>query len=1162
MKKLNINYRMKDVMKKLLIILLLISSVSIWAKEDEKDNPSRRFEEFAKEREYPKGYIPDNARVKAFQQMESIMHEKNSPAMQLALQPEWTNIGPFDIGGRIKSIVIHPTNSDTAYAGAAAGGIWKTVNGGQKWDPIFDFENAIAFGSLSMDPENTAIIYAGTGEAVNSSTAYLGSGIYKTTNSGNTWKLIGLSFVGAFSKVIVHPKNSNLIYAGAVRRGKGLYRSQDAGVTWEKMSDKNVTDVSINPNDENEVLIGVSGEGVYCTKNGGISWTLRNDGFEAGLGRISVQIAPSDPKIAYALVETNGLGYIYKTTNLGVNWGNIYKGDAAFFNNQGFYDNYIAIHPKRSDVVLAGGIDIWRTINGIEFENITNGYTSNSKMHVDQHCATFFLGNPNVVYVGNDGGVYSTSDVGQNWTAINNNLQVTQFYSIGIDPSAEKINYGGTQDNGTVGIMNALGWNVVVGGDGFRTIVDISNSSVIYGASTPGGRITPYKYDVKSGNFQYLTQGLNTADGVWDPPFVQHPTLPDVLMHGRTKLYASYGGGDQWTALPTGITQGRFTAIAMSVADENALYAGTSNGEVVVSRDVGETWANVTDNGLVNRWVKDMACSNEDPASAFIVYSGFGTPHVYKTTNYGKSWFSISNGLPDIPVNAIEIHPDNGNMIFIATDIGVFATFDGGDSWFPYGRGLARAPATDLAFNKYYMGQTTQYLRVATHGRSIWEVPVTVEKITSPEINTPAGGELYTSTTNQVITWYGFTSPVKVEYSVNDGVNWNPIANNVQGTSINWSVPNLPTFHARVRVSSLTDLSQVRISNSFTIFQVASGSIMTMGGVNYVLYGLAWDGKDGLWTTSFYSNIIAKLNAKTYLKEKEFKLPGDSLFTDIAFDKDKGIMYIHRMGTIAQGGGVIFTVDTNGLVLNEFKSPADVYPIGLEFVDGKLIVGDRDKKDSYSNKNFFVVNPATGATEKTINNSCQITYGPRGLAYDGQQYVYQVCTFFPNAGPLDDAYIQKIDKNNLSKEVSRLNLESLDGIINARGIDYDGRDENFWVTDFSGNIYKVAGFNIQVGVDETITTATNELLEVKIYPNPISDFGTVSFKMLGMEGNLKITLTDMLGRNISDLYDKQLTINQADMLTFNTNNLTSGVYNLCLSVDGRHPLVRQIVLMK
>lgn len=1157
-------------MRKLLFLLILLTSFELIAQNLENvqgmKKPMRRFYEFIKERTYPNETIDYDARIKAINQMHNLVHSKNSKELMLALQPEWKNIGPFNIGGRIKSVAIHPTKEGWVYVGAAAGGIWRTTNGGENWEPIFDYENGIAFGSIAIDPNNPEIIYAGTGEAVlSSSVVYLGAGIFKSTDEGKTWNVIGLADVGAFSKVYVHPMNSNLIVAGAVKRNHGFYISTDAGKSWIKRFSGSVSDLSINPKDPNEFIIGVNSEGVYFTSNAGLNWEERNTGLDGNIGRVSVQYAPSNPDIVYALMEIGGLGYIYKSETKGKSWQRVYTGTDDFFRGQGFYDNFIAVHPTNPNIVIAGGIDVFRTFSGTTWNNVTFGY-SGGNVHVDQHHAAFDPKNPSVIYLGNDGGMYKSTDLGTNWTAINNNLQVTQFYGMAIDHTKRNLTYGGTQDNGTLGNRNDT-WNFVSGGDGFRVAVDHTNPNIFYGFSTPGGNIVPYRLNFSSGNFKYLTDGLNYNDNIWDPPIYIDPTDNYTVYHGRTRLYVSYSQGDNWSDMQLKTSGGRFTAIAVSPLDNGIVWAGTSNGELFVSDDGGYLWKRVSDNGLINRWIKDIEVSRENKNVAYVVYSGFGTSHVFKTTNLGASWLDIGYGLPDIPVNAIAIHPENEKMIFIGTDIGVFASFNDGKDWFPYGRNLARSPVTDLAFNEYFIGQPSIKLRAATHGRSIWEVDVTDENITEPEITAPAGGEVFTSTTSNVISWYGFKLPVKIEFTYNNGSEWIRIADNVQGTSLLWNVPNIPSIYCRIRVSSVSDPNQVKVSNTFSIKLLETGSIVKYGSVSFIPYGLAYDGKNGLWVTSFYQNKLNKLNATTLTIEKaEVSLPpqaGNMLFTDITMDRNRGILFLHRMNDSSGLGGEIIVVDTNGNFIKKFTSPGKNYPIGLELVDGKLIVGDRDMRNEFNQRILMVADSSNGTVISSFTNPFNKNYGPRGLCYDQKEFIYQICTDFPSSGALTSAFLMRINKSNLSTEVSRFPLQSQDGIINARGIDYDPSDKNFWVSDFGGNIYKIAGFETVLSVKDNEAVSDKAKIETKIYPNPLSDFAIISFRNQTNEDfNINIQMKNSLGIKISDLYNQSLQSGQSDFINLNTLNIPSGFYYITFEIEGNTTITKKIVIIK
>ena len=1051
---------------------------------DNLPKPFVRVHEFMRQRAYPFEDVPENARIKAIQEAGRMMHTKNATALIQAQQPEWIPIGPFKVGGRIKSVAPHPTKNGWVYVGAAAGGIWRTTDYGANWTPIFDFENGIAFGSIAIDPNHPDTMYAGTGEAVSSAGGglggtpiYLGAGLYKSTDAGTTWNLIGLRNVGTFSKVFVHPKNSNFIVAGGCYKGQGFYKSTDAGATWTKTFDQNVTDVTIDPNDENRIFIGVTSEGVYYSSDAGDTWEKRSAGFDAGMGRVSVQLAPSNPEILYALTDISNIGTIYKSTNSGSSWAIVYRGQATFFNGQGWYDNYICVHPTNENIVLAGGIDIFRTSNGgTNWTNVTNGY-SGGNVHVDQHHAEFNPLNPNMVYAGNDGGMYKSSNAGQEWVEINNNLQVTQFYSLAVDHSKENRNFGGTQDNGTLGNLTPDNWSWLIGGDGFRVIVDYNNPNIFYGESQYGSlrRINLSNMTSKS-----IVSGIPTNDiGPWDSPFIMDPNN-NVLYHGRHAIYASIDKGDSWVAMTSQKTY-TFSSIAASQVNELVIWAGTQVGEVFVCQDGAErgddSWEEVSENGLANRYLTDIETSYENAGTAYVTFSGYGSGHVFKTTDFGKKWENIGKTLPDAPCNAIAIHPENENILFVGTDVGVFATYDGGNSWLPYGRGLPRSPVIDLSFHLNRLVLPDLMLRAATHGRSMWEVTVPTDIVTDMAITSPAGGEVYVGTSSTVISWYGFTQPVKIEYSINDGSTWNEIANGVVGNYLRWKVPSVDALLCRIRVSS-TENSIV--SKSFSINKLQKGSVLISGGVKYVPYGITYDGISGLWTTSFYGNKLYKLNGETFAIEKSFQIQGDSLFSDLTLDRENGILYIHKLySTTASIGGNIYVLDTLGNEIKSYKSPAKGYPIGLEFVDGNLIACDRD-----GNRTMYKINPEDGTVISQNPNPYNKTYGPRGICYDGSQYLYQVCTYFPSGGSLTEAVAMKIDKSDLRTGIETMNLESnTGGMINARGIDIDPRDNNFWISDFSGNLYKIAGFNTLIADFKASTQSGKVPLDVQFNDN-------------------------------------------------------------------------------
>lgn len=1116
--------------------------------------PKMRMIEFMKERQFPFDDVPVNGRKNAINQTKSLSKKAKMSQLQ-SNPPAWKSIGPGNIGGRVKAIAVDPRSSSTIYIGAAAGGIWKTIDRGTTWTPIFDFENAIAFGCIALDPNNPDIIYAGTGEAVigGSAPLYFGSGLFKSTDAGATWKSTSLSYVGSFSKLYIHPKNSNLIFAGVVERFPGFYKSTDAGETWKKTLSVAVTDVTIDPKNENELMIGVNGDGIYRSTDAGETWNKKSFSYTSNVGRISVQMAPSNPNTVYALSEISNEGRVFKSLNRGDSWTEIFYGGSGFFNDQGFYDNYIAVNPQDPNNVYAGGIDVWRTTNGYSFVNITNGYEIGATVHVDQQCAAFDPSNKRVVYFGNDGGIYSTLDLGDNFQNLNNNLAITQFYALDIDLTQKNKNYGGTQDNGTVGNNSSTQWEDVAGGDGFTVLVVPSNPNIIIGEYYSGNL---WRANYSSGEFKSIVNSLFYAEqGLWHSPIHLDPVY-EYLYHGRKNLYFSANLGDSWTALTEDNTT-QISTITTSPVGDGLIWYGTSSGDVLVCEYTSAPFVNVSENKLVKRFITDIKTDYSDINTAYVALSGYGSSHIFKTTNLGGSWADISSSLPDVPCNAIAIHPDNPNRLFVATDAGVFSTNDGGDNWFPFGIGLPNSPVLDIKFhtNRLVLPQLT--LRAATHGRSMWEIEVPDIYEPAAAILSPLGGDNYVCSSPVRISWTGFVAPLKIEYSLDDGAYWRIIKDGVAGNAMIWMCPNNVSYQCRIKITSTT--GQVVISNSFSLIAADKGSVLSQYAVSYIPYGIAFDGKDGLWTTNLHGNKLYKLNCDDFRLIKEFQIEGDSLFTDLTMDRQQGIFYIHRMNTTEGNGAKILVYDTLGNKIRSFASQALKYPIGLELVDGNLIAGERD-----GDMKFYTMNPTNGALISKASNPYQKRYGPRSLCYDGSRYLYQACTYFPTEGqPLSQALIIKIDKNNLSVEVDSLSVEEGGSPINCRGVEIDPRSGHYWVSDYGGNLYKIASYNIVpepviVKNDPTLSPEIN----VEIYPNPAGTTFHVNYNLTKPVSSVEVRIVDVLGRIVGTLIDKKIISEFSNNLEIKADNLSDGVYSIVIATDGKVQLVRKLVVKK
>lgn len=733
-------------------------------------NPEDRERFFYEQRAFPYDTIPAGALLKARLEQKRYYTSKPRGAQILAQQPLWRQAGPLAVGGRTRSIVHHPTIDEVLYIGAANGGVWKSTDGGGHWVPVMDFENSIAIGALAIDNRNPDVLYAATGELASGHYGYTGAGIFKTTDGGASWQSVGLTTVGGFSKIYVHPENSDIVLAGGVNSNAGFYKSTDGGASWRRtLGNGFVSDITIHPNDPTNILAAVSGVGIFRSTDGGETWGTKVKLPFTSFGRISIQMSASDPNIVYALVDRPGAsGSVIRSKDNGLTWQTTFT-DAGIFSfqgngGQGYYDNFIAVHPTNPKVVIIGGVNLFRSDDeGVNWTQV-GGYNTN--VHPDMHCGFFNPINPNVVYVGCDGGMNRSDDGGETWSPINNGLAITQFHgNFALDQTKPKVMYGGTQDNGTVS-NSAIKWGEYLGGDGGFAAIDSKNPSIIYAETQSAGDLT--RIDIKNGSKAKISNGIPANDaGIWAAPLVVDPST-NTLFSGRSGLYASYNQGTKWERISP-LFGGKISAIAASQANPDVIYVGTTNGEVWVTTVGGGDAASWTliNNNLPKRYITDIEPSINDENICFVTLSGYNSDHVYKTINLGKTWTNISSTLPNTPTNCMAIHPDDEKILFVGTDVGVYCTYTGGESWIPLGTGF---PTTSVMDMQFYTGSpvvpNTVILRVSTHGRSMWEVDVPNDPIIAVDVDestvmeqspslsatiypNPASGKAYISFTTQ-----------------------------------------------------------------------------------------------------------------------------------------------------------------------------------------------------------------------------------------------------------------------------------------------------------------------------------------------------------------------------------------------------------------------------
>ena len=789
---MNMNSKLKITLLLLLIILFFYfkaninkQKVELTKTEEIKEYPN---DWFITQRIFPQKEIRYDIYKQALENVTSLKKKNNLNA------GIWQFAGPTNIGGRITDIEMSPNSFDTIYAGAASGGVLKSVDGGENWFSIFDNTLSLSIGDIAVDPVNTSTVYVGTGEvnAGGGSMTYGGMGIFKSTDGGMNWRHLGLDSTRYISRIVVDPQNHNRIFAGAMGKlfsennERGIYRSLDGGETWKNIffisGKTGCIDLSINPVDPNIIYAamwerirepgnrnyGGAECGIYKSTDGGESWTLLTNGIPNNnfdVGRIGISISQSNPNILYTIyADASGdfLG-VYKTENGGNSWvktasaslpSNVYSTFGWWFGN-------IRVSPVDPNTVYVLGLDVYKSSNGGNSWDFVS-----SNVHVDQHGMYIHPMNGNFIILGNDGGIYKTENISEGWQKALG-LPITQFYTCEIDYQNPERLYGGTQDNFTIRTTTGKldDWTSLTGGDGFHVLVDPNNNKYIYGESQYG-----VLYRSEDGGFQFDPARIgisSTEPKNWNTPVVFNPQNSTTLYYGSNRLYKSVNRAVSWTSISPPLAEthsgnvifGTITTITVAPSDTNCIYSGTDDGNVWVTKDQGTSWAQIS-KALPLRWITRIAVDPFNKDIAYVTLSGYKQddylPHIFKTTNAGSTWENISGNLPEVPLNDVIVDSNNTSVIYVASDVGIFYTNDN-LVWNLLGSDLPNIPVTDITLHN-----PTRTLVAATFGRSMWKYDlnqITVIKNNKELINEFVLSQNYPNPFNPT-TKIKFTTPV------------------------------------------------------------------------------------------------------------------------------------------------------------------------------------------------------------------------------------------------------------------------------------------------------------------------------------------------------------------------------------------------------------------
>ncbi|CAM1343391.1 VPS10 domain-containing protein [Tenacibaculum amylolyticum] len=677
------------------------------------------------------------------------------------------NVGPAFTSGRIADIAIHPENENVWYVAVGSGGVWKTTNSGTTWKPIFDKQTSYSIGAITIDSNNPHTIWVGTGENVGGRHVGFGDGIYVSHDDGASWKNMGLKKSEHISKIIVDPKDSNIIWVASqgplwTSGGeRGVYKSTDGGKTWKRTlgDDKWVgaTDIVIDPRDPNVLyaatwqrhrtvagyLGGGPGTGIYKSTDGGDTWKKLTKGIpSSNLGKIGLAISSFNPDVIYAAIELDRRkGGLFMSTNRGETWKK--QSDAVSGGTGPHYYQELYASPHHE-----GKLFLMNNYVQVSDDHGKTFHTMNERnKHVDSHAMAFKASDPNYVLFGTDGGLYESFDLTKSWKYIRN-LPITQYFKLAVDDSKPfyKI-YGGTQDNGSHGgpsqsmysdgITNGDWWKTL-GADGHQSAIEPGNPNITYGEFQQGAL---WRIDQTTKETVFIQPQALEGDPFerfnWDAPILVSPHDPKRLYFASQRVWRSNNRGDDWTPISKDLTLNQermeipyygkqqswdnawdvyamsnyntITSLAESPKQEGLIYVGTDDGLIQTTENGGTSWRKFTLSTIKGLdfvpFVNDVRA---DLFDANVVYAavdnhkyGDYKPYILKSTDKGRSWSIISGDLPDrlLVWRLVQDHV-NKDVLFAATEYGIYFTYNGGKNWIKLQGGVPTIPFRDITIQR------------------------------------------------------------------------------------------------------------------------------------------------------------------------------------------------------------------------------------------------------------------------------------------------------------------------------------------------------------------------------------------------------------------------------------------------------------------------------
>ncbi|HUJ30405.1 MAG TPA: hypothetical protein VLY23_03945 [Candidatus Acidoferrum sp.] len=702
--------------------------------------------------------------------------EKKTPDVLANLK--FRNLGPAVAGGRVTSVVGIPGNPNVYYVGAAAGGVFKSVDGGLTWKAIFEHETTASIGAIALAPSNPNFVWVGTGESSIRNDVIDGGGVYFSADAGHSWKFMGLADTQQISAIAVDPGDPNTVFIGALGHAwgpnaeRGVFKTTDGGKTWKKVLYVNdttgVSDLALDAGNPKVIFAGMwefrrypwtlvdggPNSGLYRSTDGGETWEKLSKGLPDGpLGRIAVAVAPSNPEHVYALVGAKQ-GMLWQSTDLGDAWTSVTNNHAL--DVRAFYFSKMAVSPENENKLFFLSFNLVESEDGGKTSQIAD-----RGVHSDHHSIWIDPKDPDRIIQGGDGGVFLSMDGSKTWEFLDG-MPIEQFYQVATDSRVPYNVCGGLQDNSAwCGASSDLShnnvggsaWYTTTGGDGEYSVPAPSDPDIVY-SDSQNGSIS--RLDLKTHISEFIRPYVDGVEEVkpadlkyrfnWTSPIAVSPKDANEVYLGGNVLFKSTDGGKKWSPISDDLTRNdkskqeisggpvhhdisgaetydTIMCITLAPTDPSVIWVGTDDGNVQVTRDAGRTWSNVTSHiPGAPEWARvyHIGVSPFDAGTAYAIFDGHMLDnrhaYAYRTTNYGASWQKIVTGLPDnSPVHVVREDPNERGFLVAGTDTGLYYSSDRGDHWNPIKANFPTVPVWDLTFVK-----SGHDLVVATHGRGMF----------------------------------------------------------------------------------------------------------------------------------------------------------------------------------------------------------------------------------------------------------------------------------------------------------------------------------------------------------------------------------------------------------------------------------------------------------